>query len=88
MMIDWFCLDCRVTMKWQDRAFWKCPVCGVEVWPPEPEEIERRKRDDVAGMVSRSWVPGAEAKGGGGPSGKKHKKPMKHSSFDYRFRPD
>lgn len=80
-MIDWFCLDCRIPMKWKDLCFWKCPQCGIEVWPPDPTIIERQKKAENynSGMVSRSWIPGTEAPGGGGVSGKKHKKPVKRS---------
>ena len=49
---DWFCLDCRVGMKWIDRMFWKCPECGTEVWPEEPEAVEREKKQ--AAQVARA----------------------------------
>ena len=52
MQADWFCLDCRVGMKWIDRMFWKCPECGTEVWPEEPEAVEREKKQ--AAQVARA----------------------------------
>ena len=93
MQADWFCLDCRVGMKWTDRMFWKCPECGTEVWPEEPEAIERGKKQaaadnpgaDNSGMVSRAWIPGTEAKGGGGATGKSRKKPLRKSDFRHRM---
>ena len=87
MQADWFCLDCRVGMKWIDRMFWKCPECGTEVWPEEPEVVERERKQaaaDNSGMVSRAWIPGTEAKGGGGGSGKSRKKPLRKSDFRHR----
>lgn len=41
---NWFCLDCRIPMAWHETGFWKCPECGTETWPPEPEEVNRLKR--------------------------------------------
>ena len=87
LQADWFCLDCRVGMKWVDGMFWKCPECGTEVWPEEPEAVEREKKQaaaDNSGMVSRAWIPGTESKGGGGASGKSRKKPLRKSDFRHR----
>jgi hypothetical protein len=75
-------------MNWKNELFWKCPECGTEVWPEDPEITQKRLKEAQAidySLVSLSHVDGTRAKGGGGSSGKSHKKSQKKSNFRRGF---
>lgn len=72
----WFCQDCRVMMHYDPkRDFYKCPECGVEVWPEtkaDQGEIASLMREKYqANLPAKDPIPAGEpAPGGGGSKNK------------------
>ncbi len=76
----WFCQRCMVMMEPKDgNVFFKCPVCGTEVWPEERDKtgVEELSTDAIAELmqdnlvqhqtsVFEAMIGGKAAHGGGG----------------------
>ncbi|MBP1764158.1 MAG: hypothetical protein H6Q65_1216 [Firmicutes bacterium] len=80
MRKPWFCQECRVVMKYDEKYdFHKCPECGFEAWPPDKvqpvDEITSLMKDKAKAHKPREVPPAGEAMLGGGGSKNSVKKP-------------
>ena len=67
------CPLCGEIMGKQEYDFWKCPVCGCEVWPEE-EETEQEKAKAIQEVYLEDVKIPLKKKSGGARSGRKYKK--------------
>lgn len=81
----WFCIDCRVPMQWRD-GYQKCPICGAEVWYPDGDDRPQLSNTpEGPTTISRSYVPGTKAPGGGDPVGCTKKEKMHKPSCQQEY---
>jgi len=82
----WFCQECRVVMKYDEKFdYHKCPVCGYEAWPPdkvqEVDEITSLMKDRAIAHKPKEVPPAGPPMLGGGSKNRVKKEKSKKDSL-------